>query len=227
MSTLPSILPARRRLVRRLLVAAAAAGIASIPLAAVAQQLYEDFVIAVNNDRVSQVKALLARGMDPDTVDPNGEPVLVAAARAGNTATVEVLLAGKANVNARSRFGDTALMVAALNGHLELVRKLRVRGAAVDQPGWTALIYAATGGHDDVVRYLLAEGANVNAGSPNGTTALMMAVREGRMTTVELLLARGANPNLRNENGASALDWANRNDDRALAERLRRAGARD
>ena len=39
------------------------------------------------------------------------------------------------------------------------------------------------------------------------------------------LLARGADPNIRNQNGASALDWAKRNDDKALVERLRRAGA--
>jgi ankyrin repeat protein len=33
--------------------------------------------------------------------------------------------------------------------------------------------------------------------------------------------------NHRNENGASALQWAKRNENKALAERLRRAGARE
>ena len=42
--------------------------------------------------------------------------MLVIAARAGNAATVDVLLAARANVNARNGFGDTALMVAALGG---------------------------------------------------------------------------------------------------------------
>ena len=50
------------------------------------------------------------------------------AARAGYTATVDALLAAKANVNARSTVGDTAIMAAALNGHLDLVKKLRARG---------------------------------------------------------------------------------------------------
>ena len=44
---------------------------------------YEDFVFAVSNDRVPQVKELLAKGIDPNTVAPNGEPVLVIAARVG------------------------------------------------------------------------------------------------------------------------------------------------
>jgi ankyrin repeat protein len=59
-------------------------------------------------------------------------------------------------------------MVAALGGRLDFVKKLRARGAEVNQKGWTALIYAATGGHDAVVTYLLAEGADINAVSPNG-----------------------------------------------------------
>jgi len=223
----PPSRPARRLHLRRLLAVVAVLCVASGPWPLAAQQLYDDLIFAVNNDRAEQVKGLLARGMDPDTVDRNGEPVLVAAARAGNAATVDVLLAGRANVNARSRFGDTAIMVAALGGHLDIVRTLRRRGADLDPRGWTPLIYAATGGHDEIVRYLLAEGAKIDAVSPNGTTALMMAVREGKVSTVELMIARGANVNQRNENGVGALDWARRNEDTAMVERLRRAGARD
>ena len=192
-----------------------------------AQRLYEDMIAAVANDRATEVKALLARGVDPNTVDPNGDPVLYMAARAGNTATVDVLLATKVNVDARSRFGDTPLMGAALEGHLDIVRKLRARGAAVDFKGWTPLIYAATGGRNDIVAFLLDQGANVNAESPNGTTALMMAVREGKGSTVELLIKRGADVNHRNENNISALDWAKRGNEAAMEQQLRRAGARD
>ena len=221
-------MPADRRRCLRLAAALAMTLVAAaLPQPARAQQAYEDFVFAVANDRSQQVKSLIARGIDPDTVDRNGNPALVIAAREGYVATVDVLLAGRANVNVRSATGDTAMMVAALGGHLELVKKLRASGGAVNLAGWTPLIYAATGGRDEIVRYLLAEGADINAVSPNGTTALMMAVRENRLTTAELLLARGADPNIRNQDGASALDWAKRNDDNALALRLRRAGARD
>ena len=44
-------------------------------------------------DRSDDVAALLARGMDPNTVDPNGEPVLVVAARAGWEPTVDAAAA--------------------------------------------------------------------------------------------------------------------------------------
>lgn len=194
---------------------------------AVRADMYEDFIIAVNNDRVAQVKEFLAKGIDPNTVGPNGEPALVLASRANFTGTVDALLAAKANVNARSAVGDTAIMAAALNGHLDLVKKLRARGADVDGAGWTPLLYAATGGHDAIVGYLLAEGANVNAVSPNGTSALMMAVRERKGSTVTLLIAKGADVNQKNDSGGTALAWALRGNEQAMAAELRRAGAKE
>ncbi|HEY3177407.1 MAG TPA: ankyrin repeat domain-containing protein [Casimicrobiaceae bacterium] len=201
------------------------AAIVAVP--AMAQRVYEDLIVAVANDRADEVKRLILRGMDPNSVDPNGDPLLFTAARNGYRATIDVLIAAKANVNAKNRVGDTPLMAAALNGHLEIARKLRAQGADLDPRGWTPLIYAATGGHDDVVTYLLDQGANINAQSPNGTTALMMAVREGRASTFDLLLRRGADVQHRNENGVSALDWAKRGNETAMADKLRRAGAKD
>ena len=192
-----------------------------------AQQLYDDVIAAVNNDRAAELRGLLARGVDPNSVDPNGNPLLYTAARAGYGATVDVLLAAKVQVDAKNRFGDTPLMGAALSGQLDIVRKLRARGAALEPAGWTPLIYAATGGHDAVVIYLLDQGANVNAVSANGTTALMMAVREGHASTFDVLLRRGADIHHRNENGVSALDWAKRGNETAMADKLRRAGAKD
>lgn len=195
--------------------------------ATLAQQLsVEDFALAVKNDRVDEVKSALARGMDPNTVAADGHPVLVTAAREGNGRVVDVLLAAGARVDARNGFGDTALMMAALNGHLDIAKRLRARGASLEGSGWTPLIYAATGGHEAMVTWLLAEGARIDAVSPNGTTALMMAVREQKRGTAELLLAKGANVSLANQDGATALAWAQRADDTEMVARLKKAGAR-
>ena len=211
-----------RRCLRFLLVM-----LALVAAGAAAQQLHDDLIFAVGNDRAADVRNLLARGVDANSVDPNGDPLLYIAARSGYTATVDVLLAAKANVNARNRFGDTPLMGAALAGRLDIARKLRARGAELDGKGWTPLIYAATGGHDELVAYLLDQAANINAESPNGTTALMMAVREGKGSTFDLLLKRGADVHHRNENGVSALDWAKRGNETAMIDSLRRAGAKE
>jgi ankyrin repeat protein len=199
---------------------------ATVCLLARAATLEEDFMIAVANDRAGQVKELLARGVDPNAVDQNGDPALVVAARAVTSVRWTRCWPG-ARMSMREQVRNTAIMAAALSGNLAIVRTLRARGAGLENSGWTPLIYAATGGHDAIVGYLLAEGANINAPSPNGTTALMMAVREGKGSTVELLIAKGADVNRRNQNAASALDWAVRGNEKKMAEQLRRAGAKE
>ncbi|HKN10623.1 MAG TPA: ankyrin repeat domain-containing protein, partial [Pseudomonadota bacterium] len=127
---------------------------AAAPVAA-ADSAYDTFVQAVATDRSDQVRAMLARGTDPNTVDPNGDPVLLVAARAGWQPTLDALLGAGAKVDARNPFGDRPIGVAALNGHLAIVKTLLAHGAELDAPGWTPLIYASTNGQIEVVRYLL------------------------------------------------------------------------
>ena len=55
-------------------------------------------------------------------------PLMEAALR-GDTEKVKALLAQGADVNAKTRFGGTALMYAARNGHKEIVRILWEAGA--------------------------------------------------------------------------------------------------
>jgi len=189
--------------------------------AALAQRTLDDLVLAVSNDRVGELKSLLARGADPNSVDASGDPLLVIAARNGNVATVDALLAARAKPDVRNAHGDSAMMVAALKGQLDIVRRLRAAGAALDGPGWTPLIYAATGGHEPTVTYLLEQGANINATAPNGNTALMMAIREHRFEIAELLLRRGADVRPRNDAGLTALAYAEQGNETELAALVR------
>jgi ankyrin repeat protein len=206
-------------------VAVAALWLEAAPCLLHAQALLDRFTMAVANDRADEVTAMLARGMDPNSVDANGEPALVSAARAGFEPTVDALLRGGAKVDVRNRFGDTPILVAAIGGHLAVVKKFVARGVDINAPGWTPLMYAATAGKDDVVRYLLGAGASVDAEGPNGITALMMAVRGGQADTVSLLLAKGANSNHRSDTGATALAWAQRGGFNVIEKELREHGA--
>ena len=140
---------------------------------------------------------------------PNEE--LIKAARRGEVATVEALLAKGADVQARDTHGSTALLDATFGGHDAVVEALLARGADVqakDNHGRTALMWASWNGHLVVVQALLAKGADVQAKSTNGNTALMTASSEGHVAVVQALLAKGADVQAKDNDGRTALMWA-------------------
>ncbi len=190
-----------------------------------AEDLIEDLIHAVQVDDQATVQAYLAKGMDVDTSDPNGTTLLITAAREGHFKLTKMLLDRNARVRARNAYGDSAILLASLKGHLEIVKLLHAYGAELDSPGWTPLHYCSWEGQVAVCQYLLAEGARVDAPSANGTTPLMMAARQGQSETVKLLLAKGAKADLRNQAGASALTWALKTGHAETADLLRKAGA--
>ena len=170
---------------------------------------YEDFFKAIKQDDVRTVQSLLQRGFDPNTLDPEARHGLIMAVADSSLKVAQVLIEAKGtNVNFLNQAGESALMYAALKGHLALVKLLISKDADINKSGWTPLHYAATHGDEDIVRLLLDQHAFVNAGSPNGTTPLMMAAQYGRATTVKLLIEEGAEPLLKNEQGLNALDFA-------------------
>ena len=170
---------------------------------------YEDFFQAVKVDDVRTVNNLLARGFDPNSVDPNGQFGLIWAMKTSSFKVVEVLIGNPAtNVEVRSPQDESALMFAALRGNMDLCKKLIARDADVNKPGWAPLHYAATGAHLDVMRLLLDNAAYIDAESPNGSTPLMMAAMYGNAAAVKLLLDAGADPLLKNSLGLTAVDFA-------------------
>ncbi len=171
---------------------------------------YEDFFAAIRQDNASAVTALLRRGFDPNTRDPQGQHGLHLAIREPAPAVTQVLLDWpKTEVETLNKADESPLMMAALAGQLDLCKKLIARGAAVNKTGWAPLHYAATKGHLPVMRLLLEEHAFIDAESPNRTTPLMMAARYGTIEAVQLLLDEGALPILKNEQGLTAIDFAN------------------
>jgi ankyrin repeat protein len=182
---------------------------------------YEDFFEAIVRDDPVTINQLIQRGFDPSSRDPKGQTALFVALRAQSLKAAEALLAGpQPDINALNETGESALMMAALKGQLDWVKRLLERGAQVNKPGWTPLHYAATGPNPLVVQLLLDRGADINAESPNRTTPLMMAARYGSEAGVDLLLGRGADPKRRNDLGLSAADFARDGQRPALATKL-------
>lgn len=172
---------------------------------------YEDFFIAIKQDNPRVIAALLNRGFDPNTLDPDRLPGLYLALRDGSLKVARALAEWpKTNVEIRTAQDESPLMMAALKGHLELCKLLIARDADVNKPGWAPLHYAATGGHLAIMELLLDQHAFIDAESPNGTTPLMMAAHYGTPQAVKLLLEAGADPTVKNQLGLTAMDFAQR-----------------
>jgi ankyrin repeat protein len=180
---------------------------------------YEDFFTAVLYDQPSRVTALLERGFDPNTINPQGLHGLFLAVNSDSQKTARVLINWpKTQVEWRNSKDESALMIAAIKGHTELVKLLIAKDADVNKTGWTPLHYAASGAKTDVIEILLEHSAYIDAESPNGSTPLMMAAMYGNVDCVRMLLEAGADPALKNQLGLSAADFAKRvNRDDSLA----------
>ena len=183
---------------------------------------YDDFFKAVRLDNVLIIKPMLQRGLDPNLVEPErGDTGLILAVREESMQVFRLLLDAPAiKLDARSRNGDTALMIASFKKNRAAVEGLLAKGAEVNRPGWTALHYAAAAGANDIVQLLLDHSAYLDAESPNKTTPLMMAARSGHIYTVKLLHDSGADATLKNDLGMTAMDFARQNGHAAIAEGL-------
>ena len=97
---------------------------------------------------------------------------LIEAAKNNDTNRINSILnKGKVDINAKNKDGETALMLASSEGHLEMVKLLVENGADYTN----ALRLASREGHLEVVKYLLENGADVNIKNKNGNAALDLA----------------------------------------------------
>lgn len=143
------------------------------------------------------------------------------AARKGDPAEVRALLDKGADVNAKFRYGQTALFKAAERGHTEVAKLLIERGVDVSVRdtfyGATALFWALDKGHTGVVRAILSKNADsagevLTSGARSGNAELVAAALEAGKVPPQTLTA--------------ALVMASMDEKKAaIADALRKAGA--
>lgn len=138
------------------------------------------------------------------------------ASQEGNVHIVEFLIKQHANVLKTTGCNNTAIQLAANNGHLEVLKTLKKAGGVLDE---VSLHHAAEGGHKSVVDYLLKEGVednciadshllqdNTHDKSEKSTmqmidadhlemreTALHVAVKKEHLSVIESLLSQPEN----------------------------------
>jgi hypothetical protein len=117
------------------------------------------------------------------------------AVRRGAVAELDALLSRGADIDARDRHGQTAVMLAAVEGNARVVEWLAMHGADLDHTakfGLSALMLAVVRGHAEVVRVLVAAGASVElkgTGAPGfaGQSAYDLAMARGDDGSAALL----------------------------------------
>ncbi|EFO61065.1 Hypothetical protein GLP15_2920 [Giardia lamblia P15] len=136
---------------------------------------------------------------DEGSVDEDGVTTLMEAAKRNDVKAVKRYLPYQARMVAKfvktemvDIAGGTALMVAAVLGHVEAVKLLmRCEGGMRDSKGWTALMWVALFGRTEVVRLLLDVEGGMEKG--RGFTALVLAAKSDHLDCVKLLLEKEKN----------------------------------
>ncbi|MDP2854741.1 MAG: ankyrin repeat domain-containing protein [Smithellaceae bacterium] len=183
---------------------------------------------AIKEDRLDQVKAMVAKGADVNLRAPTGSTPLMYAADGNKLEMVRFLLNSRADVNAKNGANNTALIYASIKGHEGVVYELLSKKADVNVKNMAkgdALIYAVLSKRTTVVGLLLKHGAKVNDKYDDEKTALMMVVEAGSADIAKLLIAHKADVNAVDKNQMTALMIACEKGNADLVEALLKAGA--
>ena len=157
-------------------------------------------------------------------VEQGGLTPLLFAARHGDAASVELLIAAGAPIEDTGAAGTTPLVIAAQHGWNEVAAVLLERGADPDAAGagHAALHWAALRGDRELAAMLLAHGADPNARLARGSllkrdqpafafdkflvgaTPFVVAARRSDVEVMQLLAAAGADTSLPLQDGRTA-----------------------
>lgn len=162
---------------------------------------YDELDAAIEDDDSETLERLIQE--NPGIVHREnrlGKTSLYDACVLGYIDMVKILVTHGANINHRTRNGDSVLHMAVFQEQTEIVEYLIEQGANVNietHGGRTPLLVASRKSLD-IVELLVANRANVNHHNKYGETALYIATFEGKMHIVEYLIIQGANVNARN-----------------------------
>lgn len=115
-------------------------------------------------------------------------------------------------VNVQDENGNSPLIYAVINGHVEIAEFLCDEEAdieACNKDGWNPMHMAAIHGKSEIIVFLAQRGADINAiNGLNGSTALHQAILNLRIGVIKVLLKHDALHDISDKTGMTAMDAA-------------------
>ena len=173
-----------------------------------------EFAVFRGEEAESKVREYLGAGGEVNARGPIEDTMLSIAAGVGDARITDYLLRMGADPSLSGVTGETPLLKAIVDSHLDTISALFQHGADVNQPiplygrrfKWTPLHEAAVNYRAPVMDMLLSNGAEVNAREAlHGQTALHLAASRGDEGAVRRLVSAGADARMRDWGGHTPL----------------------
>jgi hypothetical protein len=164
-------------------------------------------IVNISNSSIESVsQVILPRDKELDSLIGFSHNVLDLVER-GQNVELKMALDSGADANAINAEGQTALMLAVLYDHEEIVETLLASGVeidAVDNEGFTALMKAVKYGNIPITQILIDRGAELDLKDKGGMTALMWAAEYEQVSCSKLLIKAGADITVKDHRGWTA-----------------------
>jgi hypothetical protein len=157
------------------------------------------FEFVIHTERADYMKMLVLKFKHLKDMHPKDSavlPMVISVLSKDDDALepIKILLDQGANINAPTRGGETAVILAGyVREDLDLVKLLVERGADINlanDNGDTPLIDAAEKGNIELLEYLLNNGADVGIKNNSGITALARAEQSGKTEALKIIAKR-------------------------------------
>lgn len=176
-------------------------------------------LLAGKSNQKEIINYFLAKGVDVNKVDNEGNTPFMIAAGARENGTLELLLPTAKNINLQNTKGESALTIAVKSGTSEAVAALLAKGADVkvtDKDGNNSGVYLIQSfkpgpkqeSFDGKVKLLQDKGLDLAAAQKDGSTLYHFAVAKNDLSLVQKLADLKIDVNAKNKDGMTALHKA-------------------
>jgi ankyrin repeat protein len=175
------------------------------------QNFNDALMNAVQENDIDALERAIQAGADINAATCDHLTLFHAPAPHTDANTINALFGREATPDQSPARQWTALMIATIEGHVQVVRQLIAKGADLDvenDEGWTAARFAVSMDEAEILRMLLEAGANPDTRDHQHKTALMQASAENIQASLKVLLDAGADMGMKDRSGQTALTIA-------------------